>query len=473
MIPSLRLNFCRDARFSACTLASALALSVGFAAPSAESRPQPTPEIRLSIADARADFDQLAAIVTDKHPKLFAHQAELAATIVSQRALLRNDMTTQELIRVLAPVSRATRCAHTWLNVPEARGDALADREQLLPFNVRVMGNRLLVVSSPACPGIPPGADILAINDRTSDKILELLLQRLPVEGENRSLADWCFNHSFASLYRLYVDDSREFAVTYAEPGVPGQRLVVLPAIDDGVLNPAVHDPSAKGPNHFSFESNYAVLTIASFNFYTDDERQRFQSFVKDFFAEARGRGVASLILDLRDNNGGDPYCAAALFSHLIERPAPYFSADSPFYPDLKQPQNPAPDRFSGRLFVLINGGCFSSTGHLCALLKYHRRGIFIGEETGGSYACTDASETTTLAHSKIRFRHSTLAFKAAVSGMTPGRGTLPDHTVVASIDDAVQERDPSMARAIELVQTPAATLLANASTTADLVSHP
>ena len=285
MIPSLRFNFCRAAHFSACTLASALALSVGFAAPSAESRPQPTPEIRLSLADARADFDQLAAIVTDKHPKLFAHQAELTATIAY--------------------------------------------------------------------------------------------------------------------------------------------------------------------------------------------ERRRFQSFVKDFFAEAHARGVARLILDLRDNNGGDHSCAATLFAHLIERPAPYFAPDSPYYPDLRQPQNPAPDRFSGRLFVMINGGGFSSTGYLCALLKYHRRGIFIGEETGGSYACTDASETTTLEHSKIRFRHSTLVFKAAVSGMTPGRGTLPDHTVVASIDDAVQERDPSMARAIELVQTPAAALPAIASTTADLVSHP
>jgi len=56
---------------------------------------------------------------------------------------------------------------------------------------------------------------------------------------------------------------------------------------------------------------------------------------------------------------------------------------------------------------------------------------------------------------------------------MTPGRGTLPDHTVVASIDDACcRKRDPSMARAIELVQTPAAALPAIASTTADLVSH-
>jgi hypothetical protein len=472
MIPSLRHDFCREACFSACTLASALALSVGFAAPSAESGPQPSSEIRLSLEDAHADFDQLAAIVTDKHPKLFASQAELAATIAAQRALLRDDMTAQELIRVLAPVSHATRCAHTRLDLPEADRDALANREQFLPFNVRVMGNRLLVAGSPACPGIPPGAEILAINDRSSDKILELLLKSLPVEGENRSFADWCCDHSFSSLYHLYVDDSLEFVVAYSEPGVPGQRLVVLPAIDDATLNPAARGPSATGPNHFTFESNYAVLTIASFNFYADDERQRFQSFVKDFFAQARARGVANLIVDLRDNNGGDPYCAATLFAHLIDRPAPYFSPDSPFYPDLKQPQNPAPDRFSGRLFVLINGGCFSSTGHLCALLKFHRRGIFIGEETGGSYACTDASETTTLEHSKIRFRHSTLAFKAAVSGMAPGRGTFPDHAVVASIDDAQQERDPSMAQALELIQTPAATLPANASAVSDLASR-
>jgi hypothetical protein len=103
----------------------------------------------------------------------------------------------------------------------------------------------------------------------------------------------------------------------------------------------------------------------------------------------------------------------------------------------------------------LINGGCFSTTGHLCALLKFHRRGLFIGEETGGSYACTDRSQTTTLGHSRLRFRHSNTIFQVAVSGLPLGRGIMPDETLAPTITDYLQHRDPVMNRALERIGLP------------------
>ncbi len=467
-----RLPFFRRVPALVCALAGGLGISGVIATLTAKSAPQAASTTRLSLNEARADFDQLATIVAGKHPKLFADRAELAATIAAQRALLRDGMSGLELIRVLAPVSHATRCAHTRLDLPETGKAAATGPAQLLPFQVRLVKDQLFAFSSPADPEIAPGAEILSIDGRATADILALLRQRMPVEGKNPSFGDWLCDRFFAQLYRLYIDDAREFAVVYSSLGDPVPRLVFLPAIDEATLNPPAGGPASTGPNHFTFASDHAVLKIESFNFYADDERRRFQSFVRDFFGEARKRGIANLILDLRDNTGGDPYCAATLFAHLIDRPAPYFSADSPFYPDLKQPQKPAPDHFSGRLFILINGGCFSSTGHLCALLKYNRCGVFIGGETGGSYACTDASDTTTLAHSKIRFRHSTLAFKAAVSGLTPGRGTQPDFCVPSTVDDALQGRDPIMVCALDLIKRPAPPPLASIGIAAEPITR-
>lgn len=41
---------------------------------------------------------------------------------------------------------------------------------------------------------------------------------------------------------------------------------------------------------------------------------------------------------------------------------------------------------FNGRLFVLVNGGCFSTTSELITFLKENTNAIFIGQESGGGY---------------------------------------------------------------------------------------
>ena len=304
---------------------------------------------------------------------------------------------------------------------------------------------------------LPPGAEVLAINGRSAAEILQLLAERMPAEGGNQTLVNRMCEFFFPYLYYTYLDDSREFIVSYLNPSEQEPRVAVLSGVGHSALAMPVNHRSPSELNHISFTPDLAVLTIKSFNYYRDDERRRFREFIEKAFADIRQRRVASLILDLRDNGGGDPSCAESVFSHLIDRPAPYFSSDTPQYPDLTRPLAPAMNRFAGRLFVLINGGCFSSTGHLCALLKYHQRGFFVGEETGGSYACTDASQTTTLTRSKLRFRHSTTAFKAAVSGLPAGRGTTPDDLVAPTIDDEIQHRDAVMTRALERAGRPAA----------------
>ena len=194
-----------------------------------------------------------------------------------------------------------------------------------------------------------------------------------------------------------------------------------------------------------SFASHPSISTI-----FRDGRRSRSSS--TRFSTRWPSRGVRDLVLDLRGNGGGDPYNAASLLEKLITKETAYFDAGTSGYADLRAIQ-PARNGFTGNLYVLIDGGCFSTTGHLCSLLRFHGIGIFIGEETGGSFTCTDNSREIVLRNTGLVLRLSTTVFSTEVSGLTPGRGISADHEVVSTIDDRLAGIDAAMVFARRLVE--------------------
>ena len=91
---------------------------------------------------------------------------------------------------------------------------------------------------------------------------------------------------------------------------------------------------------------------------------------------------------------GGHPIFAAQLLSYLTDHEFTYFqrNPDVADFEPLYNPMQANPLNFEGNLFVLVNGKCLSTTGHLISLLKYHTQAKFIGEEPGTSFLCNDFS---------------------------------------------------------------------------------
>jgi C-terminal processing protease CtpA/Prc len=114
-------------------------------------------------------------------------------------------------------------------------------------------------------------------------------------------------------------------------------------------------------------------------------------------------------------------------------------------------PLQPEADAFRGNLYVLTNGASFSSTGHLCSLLRFHGLATFIGEETGGTFTCTDGSTDILLPETHLVLRSSTKEFRTAVTGLTAGKGIVPDYEIVPTIQDVIEGRDAQMELAIRL----------------------
>jgi len=115
----------------------------------------------------------------------------------------------------------------------------------------------------------------------------------------------------------------------------------------------------------------------------------------------------------------------------------------------LLQPKN---NHFTGKLFVLINGGSFSNTAIVSACLAQAQRAVFIGEETGGNRSVISGKPTEILLpKTQIRGFISTTTFRIA-TGTDDGHGVLPTYQVLPTITDILTGKDIAKAFALQLI---------------------
>jgi C-terminal processing protease CtpA/Prc len=100
---------------------------------------------------------------------------------------------------------------------------------------------------------------------------------------------------------------------------------------------------------------------------------------------------------------------------------------------------------FEGNIFILINGGGFSTTGHFTSVLQYHNIGTFVGVETGGTYTCNDASKEIKLDNTRIYVLSPRGTFAAAVEGFPDNRGIIPDVIIEPKVEDLVIGKDTEL----------------------------
>ena len=186
-------------------------------------------------------------------------------------------------------------------------------------------------------------------------------------------------------------------------------------------------------------ERNAAVLSIRTFDLATwGDVAGR----LADVFATLEQQRPDMLIIDVRGNGGGAPETAAPLIQYLAREPFVYFARAVPVYAALMRLLMPQPNAFRNRVYVLADGGCFSTTGHFLSLIRYHRFAEIVGEESGASFSCNDGHITATLPATGVVVTVARYTFETAVTGLPRGRGISPDYEVLPTAENILEERD-------------------------------
>ena len=456
---------------------------------------------KLQPAEAQADFDLMRKALEEAHTGLYRYstKAEMDKVFNTQRAQLSRPMTKTEFLAVVAETLARIKCGHTGLTPDGETREAVANA-RLFPLRVLIEGRRLIVLSNdtPDDRTIRPGMEIVEINRRKPSDIIKRILPATPADGDIETGKLMRIQRNFGQNYWLMVEQTGEFTVK-AKDSAGKATLARLAGVKDADRaknqNPVNAEAQAKVDKlewsrenlslRFLKEPDVAQIRIRGFG------GQDYPQWIEDTFKSLREKGTKALIIDLRGNGGGADMYGAMLVSYLTDKPFRYFDHINvrTITPSFKEhsdwrvenearlregtTQNPAggfqvnakghpgvaeqpPGKypFMGNVFVLIDGGTFSTAADFCAVTHHLKRATFIGEETGGGYYGNNSGVQTilTLPNSKARVRLPMFEYWNAVPGYDgKRRGTRPDYTVVTKSANLLRGMDEQLDLALKL----------------------
>ena len=457
----------------------------------------------LTPDQLRADLRYVQQVLNEAHPAPYTYttQATFDSLVAAVSAQLNQPMSRPDFYRTMVPLVAALRDGHLKWLMPGQDEHYPLDTTHLFPLRLYVLGQRAWLVANYGDEPVRTGDEVTAINGQPMATLLQTLLPRITfADGLTDGGKYSDLNQFFSGYYATFIATPDQFAVTLTTPAGPETHRfqpVRLQQIRHYETAHAVSRP----PFELAFlaDSVTALLTIRQF--VAEPGQPKPKRFLSDVFHQLQLHHVHGLLLDLRDNEGGDEAFGIRLYSYLISQPQPYydhvsvrqkapfsFPARTPrlyrlarllavkrqgdgyywrWHPGLK-PVKPQRDAFTGPVVLLLNGRSFSTTTELAARLRSRPQTTVVGQETAGGYRGNNSGffAVTTLPNTKVELGIPLLGFQMAGTDQTfpTNRGILPDYSVVPAITDVLTGYDPAMAQALQRIQrdTPASVLKAH-----------
>ncbi len=468
------------------------------------------------------------------HPGVYwyINKTDLDFKFDSLSLALKDSTSTLEFYRQLAPLVASVKCGHTRLVYPglklnKFQKDSIKKNgglplSQLYYF---VDSNRLFIesVNKKKLADSLKGAEILAIDGISASTIIKKAESLYASDGYNQTFYPAVLNKSFDAYYYLSygksdssklcikkADNTYNYTLKTIKP-VKGKKKKLVPEevdkkkIADKNTKKLKRKTKYKGVDKFgaplldlkydSVLSSTAIMTVKSFAF----DHSNFRKFFRESFKALEEKQIDHLILDMRNNGGGNLLNCSRLFRYLYNKPHQFTGKaytknsylktikyeDKPiaakvlgitFYPitflskliferkdsighygyiPTDRKKKPLKNCFSGDLMVLTNGYSFSATSLLSANLQAVNRGTFLGVESGGGYNQCTAGRIPylNLPNTGLKLRLPLKVIQLNQKRELYGRGVLPDVEIVETFEDVLGEKDVVMVKAKGLIK--------------------
>lgn len=414
----------------------------------------------------RQDFIAFRDSLQKLHPSLYRYQNKkvLNKKFDSSFATLNHKMTVIEFYNVISFLVSTIEDGHTSCFLPrEVINNVL--NAKVFPIQLMLINNKAYIPCD--TKKLTSETEVIAIDKEAISKIKEKLFSYLPSDGKIQTQKYWEMNNGdspFFILYYFIYGEKPSFNVNYKTKAGKIESTIINAEIFKNLEcfpKPINNDTYL----HLDYpQTNTAILTIMTFN---EDlfkkSNEDFTIFLKEAFQEINRKGIKTLIIDLRDNGGGQDVYGSQLYSYLTDKSFSYYasleSTTKKFVTADHRNlgvQKPNENNYKNKVYFLINGKSFSSTAEFCAIAKSNERGKFIGEETGGGYYgnTSGARTTITLPNSKIKINIPLTKYVMAVKkAKYKDRGIIPDYTIIPTIDEVIQHKDVQLNFALKLAK--------------------
>ncbi|GAA4326623.1 S41 family peptidase [Pontixanthobacter gangjinensis] len=410
----------------------------------------------FSKTEVIQDLDYLYKALKESHYNLFAYTPEAQYDDVHNHlktSINKDSLSLLEATTILQQLTSSAQNGHTEIGFPgQSYIEFASAGGKLFPLELAIEGDRTLVRKNWSNQTISPGTQVVAIDDVPIQEILTKIYPQISAERtyfKNAKLEMF----SFPRYYWQVFGEKDNFKIEVLSNGE--RKTLNLSAIE------AIEDYEMKREEILSSKMELRFLGSTAFlnpgNFGGDTEI--YQSFIDSSFTRIQEAEIENLIIDLRNNAGGDDSFSDYLVSYIADRPFLWtsnFSLKSsqllkdqvrkerdttqPFWREVLVHKNdeiypykfeafkPQPEakRFKGDVFVLINRQSHSQSAVTAAQIQDYDFGTIVGEETG-DYPSLYASvfyfqlpnTGTTVQVSKGRI--------IRVNGSTAEEGVIPD----------------------------------------------
>jgi Peptidase family S41 len=441
---------------------------------------------QLSVSEMHQDLEYLDKHLRRWHPAYYDYTTR--GQMDTLYTTLKNEIDTSKNIAAFRTIVRRAvgkvGCGHIGVSMP--KGTPTRDSVFLLPLQVYCIKNRLFVRHYTANDSLlVPGDEILSINQIKSDSLLQALTEIETSDGYNFTNKLAWVEQLFAA-YHLYVygipdqyviekkDKHNHVSVVRVLPkkttssitlysrNLPDSTQLVIKG--NGVsLYKSTLDPSA------------AIIDLNNFS-----GKKQYKTF-RQIFRYVRKNNIKHLIVDLRDNGGGnvgkgniflsyfrDPLIFGHIFSRkprfialnpnfkagFWERITPILFLGIPFqYPNRDGWNHYIPfirkfkNHYDNDVYVITNGRTFSMAAYVASILKSKEGAIVVGEESGGSvYASRGmVGGNIRLPNSKIDVHINIYQVKYGKRKEDNGYGVMPNYEVEYSVIERMEKTDKEL----------------------------
>lgn len=431
-------------------------------------------EVVFPTEELKADLKYLRTKLENNHPSLFLYTSKstIDKMFDSLESSILKPLTELEFYKHITIISSIIKDGHTIILPSEESTYYQGNTSNFIPYHFVILNNQLFLdMVCTSDNSIPVGSEIITINNVEASEIIKQLSERQVRDGNNLTYPIWILSNYFRQYYSFIFGHPADFAITYKTNGqINAASIKALPK-DSIYFYRQKNYPNKSFSNlpneglklKIENDKKYAILTIKDFHndVLKKEYKQNFDKVISSYFEQINNSKIENLILDLRNNQGGDIENGVYLLSYLLDKP---FSVVKEYNcvennevkhcngPSLGQ-HNPKANNFKGKLYVLINGGSFSNSGIVSSCLQANNRATFIGQETGGNpNVIAGFIKDIKLPNTKIQVQVPTKQFVITDKVNNNGQGVLPTHKIEPNLIDIINNIDTELEYTIKLI---------------------
>ncbi|WP_158638371.1 S41 family peptidase [Panacibacter ginsenosidivorans] len=464
------------------------------------------PAAKIPAAKLQEDFSLLKKILEANHPSLYWYTPKDSVDIYFNEVMqsINDSLTEIQFKNKVAWFISKIKCGHTSVRPSIAYSDyAIAHKQPRFPLLIKTWNDSLIFLGSLNKQDtlFKRGTVITSIENYDNRTLLDSLFRFISTDGHGDNFKSQAVSFNFPLYYSFAFPLKDSFFVRYIDSGIEKQTYVQLnkPFIDisKSKKTPAAVTPPkpsrkqikqimlvSKRSMIFDSVNNLAYMRLATFS------GGNLRRFFRQSFKELHENKLSNLVIDLRENSGGNinmstlltryiknktfhtADTAAAIsrsfsYSRYIQPSFPYRMAmrfttakkkDGKFHFKQLEQHNCKPVKnihYDGNVFIIQGGYTFSAAAMFVLQLKGQQNVTVTGEETGGGDYGTSAVylPDIVLPNSKVRVVLPLYRLVFNSNKIKNGQGIAPDMYIPPSSVDISKGIDPKLQRVKELIQ--------------------